>query len=211
MGKRVTRSQTNVDHMLTRKVIVNEDIKNHYLTTEFLAKTSTKLSDNQSSFQTTYTLTIQYHDATSPNYDLTTLDLNTNLPNPSNPPLFLQINKITLSLASAPRTLKGIDLLLKAYYLSETDKVIINEKVFEKEDIKHFIDIIYKCIVFSQCESTETIKSTCCAKKPKTCTKKLTDKPANGLELYNIYAHILYRIADKVGKSLGFNSSLNTL
>jgi hypothetical protein len=202
----MTRSK--VDNMITRKVIVDLDIKNLYTSTIDFESTGQSIFVEEN--LPNYTISINYHDHTSKDNDI----ISQNLPpttdiDKKKQITFFQIDNIIIEKGLDKRTLYGIDMLIKAYSLEKNGVVIVNDHKFAKEDVKNFLDIIYKTIVFSQCNNKDFILSTACKGKRKAAeaaekvvkTGKIQKSDNNNI--FNTYCHLLFRIADLTNKSLG--------
>ena len=183
MSTRMTRSKKGLGNMMTRKLICDaDDIKFHLISEEF-DKISGKVkgSDNVTTNTNQYTISIDYFDNTTPD---NTIKKNYTIPKKLETQsailLFCQVDVLHINKDNITYSLKGIFSLLKSYCLAEGDAAIINNKAFKKDDLEYFLNIIYKCIVFSQQEEKEEAKNR-----------------------FKIYAHFLFNIAKKVNLAIG--------
>lgn len=180
--------------MMTRKVICDSDDINFHMISEDFDKVSGKVkgSGNITTSTNTYKISIDYFDNTTPensiktNYNILTektekTDLSVLL--------FCQVDVLHIQkdANSKPITysLKGIFSLLKSYCISEGNSVVLNNTEFKKDDLEYFLNIIYKCIVFSQHQKATTL---------------------GVVDRFNMYSHFLFNIAKKVNLAVNDNS-----
>ena len=195
MASRVTRSKKGLSNMMTRKIICDtkDDITFHLISEEFdkvsakvKGKSAASASDPASA--SAYTISIDYFDNTTQDNTIQK-DYVISPPNSSEktpPSLFCQVDVLHIHKSDnkLKYSLKGIFSLLKSYCIAEGDAAIINNKAFKKDDLEYFLNIIYKCIVFSQYEKANAEK-------------------ANATNRFNTYAHFLFNIAKKVNLAVG--------
>ena len=212
--RRSTRSATT--NMITRKVIVDPTIKDLYITGETISAakdTVSKITEELS-----YSVQIIYHntstienflcsyvlkkqESTIPFESLSNISERTDVNC-----IFHQIDTIVIASKDRLMYLKGINIIIKAHSLCDQNGfAMINQKKFAKDEIHDLLECIYKVIVFSQVDENISEKRSNAgqSKTRRKCNNKtLNVIKNNSKQLYNTYAYFLFKLADKVGRSL---------
>jgi hypothetical protein len=189
----MTRSKKGLGNMMTRKILCDADDINFHMISEDFDKVSGKVkgSGDITTSSNKYTISIDYFDNTTPeNLIKTNYIIPTKEQGEKTVLLFCQVDVLHIQKDANPNpiiySLKGIFSLLKSYCLAEGNSVVLNNTEFKKDDLEYFLNIIYKCIVFSQHQNATSLGVV--------------------VERFNMYSHFLFNIAKKVNLAVNDNS-----